>query len=789
MLRAVRSIGSGGTSDPVQTDRRVGFLAWGILFVFIALQALILRCAFVPNEWGLLGGQSKLFGRYTSTRTLHVLQVPSVNELMDVQDVSSVPAVPSNWNSLGMIIPFEDETYLQTNAVHISKVYSPPTTEFIDPKKTGTFYNRCNRINTNHIEGVFHTQCELEHLQNAALITNGDSMSVLTEITPGLYMITLLTIYWLSIVQWTSETLAAIFESCSPYWTRKGTQKLFSTVLYTVIGIWYFAIIVNAFTDLNRMYLLDMLGSSVYFRVTSHLPSILVNVFILLLYILHLRGRHLSFGFTHYGKVDSEEPKAVEPVQIPTVPPIAQIGHLNQSAQAAPFTQQQMHLNMKSFGMHGPTGFGNQTRLGTSQGSDAAERGPCSCFIDMLRRCFGAQCCVPNMASLDAAWNADYRHGNKVYGPVTSEASVLLAVTLILGGIACASIGKGMTMEIEIQMVLVAVLAYSLLELGMEKTLKYYEYMKEHYRDLFANNASYVVFAVVRVIVLFLQSIILVLWSNSMDNINSRENAIFLCIWWITGVYWALRLATLVAEVWQIFYNQCLCCSWASGDFKEGVYYFCEFVWPILLLFVIVIAVFVRSDDRNNSADKKHEQTVLKYDKLLYGHMYDVDANAACGSNFRSSSLLYSELVNDFEQGADKTPKFTYGSPYEDVSETFTTLDQGKNYQNYSAVDMKVFYWTRRWRQHSARPVKANTRFDSDLFYCTAGFERHWGICKSALTEHDATAWVEVTSLPTAVKTKIPTKTKWISFENEGDGSNHAGKNHIKETLEEDDKY
>ena len=305
MLRGVRSIGSGAPSNFVKTERTLGW-GWVVLIVFIVLQSLILRCAFVPNEWGLLGSKSKLFGRYTSTRTLHVLQVPSVNALLAAgASVSpTFSAVPLHWNSLGMTIPFEDETYLQTNAVRISKVYPPLSTEFTDPGKTGTFYNRCNRMNTGPHEGVFHPQCELEHLQNAALITNGDSMSVLTEITPGLYMITLLTIYWLSIVQWTADSLAVLVERCG---VRTNMQKLFSTALYTLIGVWYFVIIVNAFADLNRMYLLDMLGSSVYFRVTSHLPSILVNLFILLLYILHLRGRHLSFGYTQYDNVPSGE--------------------------------------------------------------------------------------------------------------------------------------------------------------------------------------------------------------------------------------------------------------------------------------------------------------------------------------------------------------------------------------------------------------------------------------------------------------------------------------------------
>ena len=398
--------------------------------------------------------------------------------------------------------------------------------------------------------------------------------------------------------------------------------------------------------------------------------------------------------------------------------------------------------------------------------------------------------CVPNMSGLDATWNADYKHGNKHHGPVTSEASVLLAVTLVLGGIACASIGRGMAMEIDIQSALVAVLAYSLLEVAMQKVLKYYEYMKQHYSELFESNASYVVFAFVRAVVLFLQSIILVIWSDSMNNINSRENAIFMCIYVVTWIYWSCRLVTLVSELWSIFKNECICGNVKSADFTEGVYWVCEFLWPILLLTVVVIAVFARSDNGNSSADNKHEQTVLKYDKILYGHMYDVDINTACGSNFQSSSLLYTELLNEFKKNDDKTPKFTMNNePYDDVSETFATLDRSSSAQNFTAVDMKVYYWTRRWRQHSARPVSANTRYDSDLFFCTAGFERHWGICKSALTKHEGVTWAAVTSLPADVVSKIPKKTKWYLLANDGDGSNHGGKNSIAATLQENDKY
>jgi len=101
-----------------------------------------------------------------------------------------------------------------------------------------------------------------------------------------------------------------------------------------------------------------------------------------------------------------------------------------------------------------------------------------------------------------------------------SEASVLLAMTLILGGIACAFIGKGMT---EVQMVIVAVLACALLEVAVQKVHDYYLYVSTLHKEHSEDKRFAVLFTVVRGLMGFLQLFILLLWNASMYNINNAS--------------------------------------------------------------------------------------------------------------------------------------------------------------------------------------------------------------------------------------------------------------------------
>ena len=76
MLRGVRRDGAGEMRNFVTEESKGNKFDIFILVAFFILQSLIIACTDWNNDFGLLGVNSKLFGRYTSMRSLHVLQIP-----------------------------------------------------------------------------------------------------------------------------------------------------------------------------------------------------------------------------------------------------------------------------------------------------------------------------------------------------------------------------------------------------------------------------------------------------------------------------------------------------------------------------------------------------------------------------------------------------------------------------------------------------------------------------------------------------------------------------------------
>ena len=557
-----------------------------ILLAFLVLHGLVFAVTNWDTETSLLGVKSAHFGRYYSAKTIHVYELGLDRS-----------RVPEYWNSIGETIPFEEENLIQ-NTPHDKSL----TSFFIDDKFVQTMnvfintnqtieqdieLNACNLIlngrgtptaDAKHpsIIGV-HPKCSLEHLHNVGLVTNGNSASILSEVTPSVYFTTLLIIYLLSMVQWVSVGIPRLLKDIFYYcWLNdqniKQASYVLRVILYGFIILWYSVMMLYAFTGINSLNFSHILKSkdeknqefiyNIYFRVVSHLPSLMLNLFAILLYALHLRGRHLAFGY-YWGKYQVVEQAPLESpvVKHPTHEPDSDddeytIGSVANMQPMLGFPMHNLNLEMPQMHQSMLTGAGNGFHFGPTGPQPnpiPAPSEPKVSWFDRGRKLIENTLACTHYESLGALedWSTTHRTGTKYYGPVTSEASVLLAFTIVLGGIGCAAIGKGMTLEIELQMLVIAVVSFAVLEIGIQKVHNYYIYVSQFHSEIEVDwgRMFWIAFSVVRLVVLVLQGIILTLWMNTMNNIGSSSQTLFTYIFVMTTLYYCFRLIILVLEV------------------------------------------------------------------------------------------------------------------------------------------------------------------------------------------------------------------------------------------------
>ena len=235
---------------------------------------------------------------------------------------------------------------------------------------------------------------------------------------------------------------------------------------------------------------------------------------------------------------------------------------------------------------------------------NTADKGP-GCITQTMQFCMNALMCV-NYQTIGQMeeWSLKHRTGTTYQGPVSSEASVLLANTIVLGGVGCAAIGKGMTLEIELQMLVIAVVSFALLEIGIQKVHNYYVYVTQFHKQVEDQwgRIFFMAFSIVRFVVLVLQGNILALWMSTMNNIGSSSQHLFRTIFVMTCLYYFIRWAILLIEVLEqgvigAMYNNPKDEETVNKMKKtrqnwrfiaEMAHFTVEFVWGVFLFFIVI---------------------------------------------------------------------------------------------------------------------------------------------------------------------------------------------------------
>ena len=257
------------TSVIVMDNRQPGCSRYGLqLVVFGIVIVHILSLSFLidwNNPRSLFGKGGYKLNRYSSTHTMHIHKINHVN----VPGKLYSPSDPIHWDALGLIIPALDES-AQIHRYKIGRTQMHSDAYV------------CNEWTL--------PACLFENNASDYLLLNGDSLSILSEISPSVYLATLLIVYLLSSVPYVEFAVSSV----SVKQMDPSTAKMLRKGLMIVILIVYFCGLLSAYAGSPFNKQAELKLGLVYYSTSSHMASILVCILTVFIYLLHLRGSNSS---------------------------------------------------------------------------------------------------------------------------------------------------------------------------------------------------------------------------------------------------------------------------------------------------------------------------------------------------------------------------------------------------------------------------------------------------------------------------------------------------------------
>ena len=683
---------------------------WVFRLVAIAVVLLHILSLSILLAWdnpkSLFGKGGYILNRYSSTHTLHVHKINHVNA--DAPGSSD----PMHWDALGLIIPALDESA----QIHRYKI-----------GRTEITANSCE-------EGAL-PACLLENNAGDYLLLNGDSLSILSEISPSVYFATLLIVYLLSSVPYVEFAVSSVREM------DPSTGKMLRKGLMIVILIVYFCGLLSAYASspFNDKAYFKEIGQSVYYSTSSHMASILVCLLTVFIYLLHLRGSNSNlyidvsglYSAVQQDPIDNHDdtygpgtppvtPRVtprVTPVNGQTIIPIAEVFYADEST-PVPIVPIQGLQESTIIPPKSNTQYSNgKTTSVSEQGGGILRRpdrepqrlGARNAFTSSV---YGIQILNPSEQSLHSAAGFGSREAD---GPFSSEASVLISITLFLGGVGNIGMSHGVVLEIETQLVLACTLGFAVLEVCSYRLEAYFFYIFDIILkdssggDFLTEKETYfkgIYF--IRSVVLGLQLWLLLLYNSTVTEMGYKDSAPERVVFVLTMIYFSLQVLIHLYQIWLFGRSVAIfvLSNYFVGDDKlewhdmlRRVHYYVELAFLVISFFAIFGALFGYA-----TSNGVHPEGTLEYhEKLQYGGTEGATHNSFCSKpgTYKNVKLIDNELTEIQKSDA----KWTGGA-----------LDP---------IDLKVFFWTKYWNL-DMRPVSMHSM---PLWFCKNGFEHHWMQC------------------------------------------------------------
>jgi len=638
--------------------RSVAILAFGIAIVHLLSWWLVLT---YMNDSSLFGKRQFQFNRYYSTKTVHVHKAKDLR----------ITSAPSHWESLGLIIPASDENY-EVQKYAIDK------------------YDLANTVTACGTELT--SACWLENNHGDYVFLNGESMSVLSQISPSLYFGTLLTIYLLSSIVIVSNTFAYYLSKCTTY-EIEDIEKVVRYVLIWLNLLVYFLSILFAYGTTPFVNETNILGVKVEYSISSHLASIIPCTITLILYLLHLRGRNIQW----FKKEDSQAAGGTELKQSGDVDDPLPGQSQDENAR---FLSEQPAAYFQMSEIPVPNRSGSIT-VPNRSGSINGVYFVSSTLKTSNRMFIGFDRIFKDPSTVITQ---EHPYGHKYYGPISSEASVIGAITVFLGGIGSLGLARGVVQEVEVQLVLGCTLGFVFLEICSHRMRAYWSFMFKTVDDVDVSNKSqdaeiqkgyyYYGVSFIRFVVLLIQLWLLILYYNTILHVKLVHSTTQYAVYALIFVYWAVSFLTFI---------ECLNFNMRVRPLKYRL--MLEISFCIFAFFVIFITITsILRYDFDNTEYFQTDDMLVKYENIQYD-LKNVNENKKCesGGKLKSNSLVHQDIKKN--EGSWK------------IKDNWV----GKN--EVDAVELKVYYWTKGWNTQLVKKPSFVA------WFCSNGLEHHWGQC------------------------------------------------------------
>jgi hypothetical protein len=551
---------------------------------------------------------------------------------------------------------------------------------------------------------------------------NGESLSILSEISPSVYFAALLTVYLLSSIPYVESVVSFTAD------LKESTAKILRKGLMIVILVVYFCGLLAAYAGSPFKNMTSLkIEEDVYYSTTSHMASILVCVLTVLIYLLHLRGKNSNLYIDVSGRYSSvpedetrrqtqqEEQKVMSDIKPPPTqpkPPAPVLATLIPSKLPQPNDSNDSKPvgRMPDWGSAlSVNDSGDET---TIAGVKLKSDGIFSFMSDLMFLNPSSSSPKKGTECLCAV------SGNN--GPFSSEASVLISITLFLGGVGNIGMSHGVVLEIETQLVLACTLGFAVLEVCSYRLEAYYFFIfdillkdgstTEGFLD--EKETYYTGIYFIRSVVLVLQAWLLILYNNTVAEMGYTYSAPERVVFALTTLYFILQVLIHLYQITLIGggINRAVSLFVGGGysqteTFHEKLrraHYYVEILFCVISFFAIFGALFGYA--MSNGLDP--EDTLVRYEKMQYGLTAETKINRLCGTpgTYSNVKLIGNELEDDEVKG--------------DAKWTESDVDP---------IDLKVFFWTKYWNLDMSR-IPMNSM---PVWFCSNGFEHHWMQCLS----------------------------------------------------------
>jgi len=643
------------------------------------LQMTVIGLAGISGVFGFLSiifvltSQNFLINEHYSAKTLHMHKVTPNSK------------TASSWDSLGYITPYvEQQSFERTWVPDTYSVY-----------KGNPDYER--KVSRDGVLQVAPYSTLEDPYKYDIYINSEKSFSILSSISPTIYLATLILICNISVVNFFVSYLYETkiktnrVEGQWHFFSQqlKKAKTIFNSLCLIIYGSLLFAIFGAGALLKKAEWGTGDWKVQVEYMVSPQIPSIVYNIIVLALYFIYVKNS-TSENQDYWTATKLER-------QLKTTNSKA-LGDYESGPKPLMFAMQPMS----------------------------------SMYIQNQQTQNTPHYIMPNqhlLMTLGAVATNTVKKTTNDKGPLSDEFSVIVSIIVFLGGVANLAMSKAFLMETEAQLVIISLVMFAILEIGRNHVISYCYYLSS--TETPEDDQAVFLIAFVDLVVFLVQLFIVVIWQTSMTNLLPLATlpVVFLqgTVLFVTCVFLLLRFIYLVENLSSYAMHiskgtpsadsesksKGCCGKLVCGTTNEYWFAFLETMAYLVIVVCFVLAVFSLTlpvNGGDNWLAYNPERNVLFLEQMLYQNTAGVEANSACTNGIRNNTLV-----------SDISKICTYHTP--------------DFYNTITPISMKIFSWTRFFVLQKQVYGQDKNLANAHVLLCSSGFEQHWGQCKKHFME------------------------------------------------------